>query len=33
LDSTGSGMTQEHILKSIELSLKAQAQAIRLWPR
>ena len=33
LDRTDSAMTQEHIFKSIELSLKAQAQAIRLWPR
>jgi predicted dehydrogenase len=33
LDSTDSAMTQEHIFKSIELSLKAQSKAIRLWPR
>ena len=33
LDRTDASMTQKHIFKSIELSLKAQAQAIRLWPR
>jgi predicted dehydrogenase len=33
LDRSDSAMTQEHIFKSIELSLKAQTQAVRLWPR
>ena len=33
LDFTGKAMTREHIFKSIELSLKAQSQAIRLLPR
>ena len=32
LERTDRAMTQEHILKATELCLKAQEQAVRLWP-
>jgi predicted dehydrogenase len=33
LDRTDRAMTQEHIFKAAKLSVKAQEQAVRLWPR
>jgi Predicted dehydrogenases and related proteins len=33
LERTDRAMTQEHIFKAAELALKAQEQAVRLWPR
>jgi predicted dehydrogenase len=33
LERTDRAMSQEHILKAAELCLKAQEQAVRLWPR
>ncbi|HXL25922.1 MAG TPA: Gfo/Idh/MocA family oxidoreductase [Chthoniobacterales bacterium] len=33
LERTDRAMTQEHIFKAAELCLKAQEQAVRLWPR